>query len=30
LKRLGSELYFKPLWLDDLIAITRQLIHKAT
>jgi two-component system response regulator MprA len=30
LKHLDSEVYFKPLWLDDLIAITRQLIHKAT
>jgi two-component system response regulator MprA len=30
LKRLDSEVYFKPVWLDDLIAITRQLIHKAT
>lgn len=28
LTALESDLYFKPLWLDDLIAITRRLILK--
>jgi len=26
LRRLNANVYFKPLWLDDLVSITRQLL----
>jgi hypothetical protein len=29
LRVLGADVYFKPLWLEDLVEITRRLIHRA-
>ncbi len=28
LKLLGAELKFKPLWLDDLVGLAQELLHK--
>jgi DNA-binding response OmpR family regulator len=30
LRELEADLYFKPVWLQDLVDITRRLIHKTT
>jgi DNA-binding response OmpR family regulator len=30
LKALGANIYYKPVWLEDLVGIARQLVHRTT